>query len=185
MKKVLFLFLLLAGMTNVYGQKFAVKSNLLYEATATINLGVEVGLSKKWSLDLSGNYNGWMLGDEARFKHWLVQPEARYWLCEKFNGHFFGVHAHYADYNVGGLKILGENMENHRYQGHLYGAGLSYGYQWLLSNRWSMEAVIGVGWAHLEDDKYPCAVCVSIEKSRTNDYFGVTKAALSFIYFFK
>ncbi len=126
-----------------------------------------------------------MLGDEARFKHWLVQPEARYWLCEKFNGHFFGVHAHYADYNVGGLKILGENMENHRYQGHLYGAGLSYGYQWLLSNRWSMEAVIGVGWAHLEDDKYPCAVCGSIEKSRTKDYFGVTKAALSFIYFFK
>ena len=185
MKKVLFLFLLLAGMTNVYGQKFAVKSNLLYDATATINLGVEVGLSKKWSLDLSGNYNGWMLGDEARFKHWLVQPEARYWLCEKFNGHFFGVHAHYADYTVGGLKILGENMENHRYQGHLYGAGLSYGYQWLLSNRWSMEAVIGVGWAHLEDDKYPCAVCGSIEKSRTKDYFGVTKAALSFIYFFK
>ena len=66
MKKVLFLFLLLAGMTNVYGQKFAVKSNLLYDATATINLGVEVGLSKKWSLDLSGNYNGWMLGDEAQ-----------------------------------------------------------------------------------------------------------------------
>ena len=45
MKKVLFLFLLLAGMTNVYGQKFAVKSNLLYDATATINLGVEVGLA--------------------------------------------------------------------------------------------------------------------------------------------
>ena len=54
MKKELFLFLLLAGMTNVYGQKFAVKSNLLYDATATINLGVEMGLSKKWTLDLSG-----------------------------------------------------------------------------------------------------------------------------------
>ena len=47
MKKVLFLFLLLAGMTNVYGQKFAEKSNSLDDATATINLGVEVGLSKK------------------------------------------------------------------------------------------------------------------------------------------
>ena len=47
MKKVLFLFLLLVGMTNVYGQKFAVKSNLLYDATATINLGVEMELSKK------------------------------------------------------------------------------------------------------------------------------------------
>ena len=149
MKKVLFLFLLLAGMTNVYGQKFAVKSNLLYDATATINLGVEMGLSKKWTLDLSGNYNGWKFGDDMRWKHWMVQPEARYWLCEKFNGHFLGVHAHYADYNVGGIKFLSKNMENYRYQGNLYGAGLSYGYQWLLSNRWSMEAVIGIGWAHL------------------------------------
>ena len=70
MKKVLFLFLLLAGMTNVYGQKFAVKSNLLYDATATINLGVEMGLSKKWTLDLSGNYNGWKFGDDMRWKHW-------------------------------------------------------------------------------------------------------------------
>ena len=65
MKKVLFLFLLLAGMTNVYGQKFAVKSNLLYDVTATINLGVEMGLSKKWTLDLSGNYNGWKFGDDV------------------------------------------------------------------------------------------------------------------------
>jgi hypothetical protein len=73
MKRILFLVLLLVATTGVYGQKFAVKSNLLYDATATINLGVEVGLAKKWSLDLSGNYNGWKFGDEARMKHWLVQ----------------------------------------------------------------------------------------------------------------
>ena len=185
MKRILFLVLLLVATTGVYGQKFAVKSNLLYDATATINLGVEVGLAKKWSLDLSGNYNGWKHGDEARMKHWLVQPEARYWLCEKFNGHFFGLHAHYADYNVGGLKFLSKNMENHRYQGNLYGAGLSYGYQWLLSDRWSMEAVLGIGWAHLDYDKYPCATCGTILKSETKDYFGVTKAAISIIYFIK
>lgn len=142
-------------------------------------------MAKKWSLDLSGNYNGWKFGDEARMKHWLVQPEARYWLCEKFNGHFFGLHAHYADYNVGGLKFLSKNMENHRYQGNLYGAGLSYGYQWLLSDRWSMEAVLGIGWAHLDYDKYPCATCGTVLKSDTKDYFGVTKAAISIIYFIK
>ena len=43
MKRILFLVLLLVATTGVYGQKFAVKSNLLYDATATINLGVEVG----------------------------------------------------------------------------------------------------------------------------------------------
>ena len=75
-------------------------------------------------------------------------------------------------------------MEKNRYQGTLYGAGLSYGYQWLLSKHWSMEAVIGAGWAHLDQDKYPCAECGDkIGKDR--NYFGVTKAALSLIYFFK
>jgi hypothetical protein len=185
MRKLIIIFLFITGFYALHAQKVAVKSNLLYDATATINLGVEVGLAPKWSLDLSGNYNGWKMGDDARWKHWLVQPEARYWLCEKFNGHFFGLHAHYADYNVGGMKFLSDNMEKHRYQGHLYGAGLSYGYQWLLSNRWSMEAVIGIGWAHLDQDKYPCASCGSVLKNDTKDYFGVTKAAVSIIYFIK
>lgn len=188
MKKVLFLFALLALMTtNAYSQKFAVKSNLLYDATTTFNLGMEFGLGKKWTMDISGNYNPWKFGDECtgtRTKHWMVQPELRYWTCEKFNGHFFGLHGHYADYNVGGFKFLSDNMEKNRYQGDLYGVGLSYGYQWLLSNRWSMEAVIGAGWAHMEHDKYPCACCGDFD-SKDRDYFGVTKVALSIIYFFK
>ena len=79
-EKVLFLFLLLVGMTNVYGQKFAVKSNLLYDATATINLGVEMELSKKWTLDLSGNYNRWKFGDDMRWKHWRFSRKRVIWL---------------------------------------------------------------------------------------------------------
>lgn len=62
MKRVIYLLLLLVLATGAYGQKFALKSNLLYDATATINLGMEVGLAPKWSLDISGNYNGWTAG---------------------------------------------------------------------------------------------------------------------------
>lgn len=47
MKRILFLVLLLVATTGVYGQKFAVKSNLLYDATATINLGVGGWLGEK------------------------------------------------------------------------------------------------------------------------------------------
>ena len=32
---------------------------------------------------------------------YLIQPELRYWPCRKFEGHFLGVHGHYAYYNVG------------------------------------------------------------------------------------
>ena len=80
--------LLLASVNTSHAQKWAVKSNLLYDATATINLGVEAALGHRVTLDVSGNYNPWKFGD-ARWKHWLVQPEVRYWLCESFNGHFF------------------------------------------------------------------------------------------------
>ena len=86
---------------------FAIKTNALYWATTTPNLGIEIGLSDKFTLDLSGNYNPWTFSDSRKLKHWLVQPELRYWTCERFNGHFFGLHAHYAEYNVGGIKMLG------------------------------------------------------------------------------
>lgn len=36
-------------------QKVVVKTNLLYDVTTTMNLGVELGLSPKWTLDLSAN----------------------------------------------------------------------------------------------------------------------------------
>lgn len=102
---------LLCNTANSYAQKVAVKTNLLYDATTTMNLGLEIGLGKKWSLDLSGNYNPWKFDDETRLRHWGVQPELRYWLCEKFNGHFLGLHGHYAKYNVGGMSFLSDNME--------------------------------------------------------------------------
>ena len=76
-------FLLMSG-TSIYAQvqrneaylpKFAIKTNALYWATSTPNLGFEVGLAKKLTLDISGNYNPWKFGDDRQIKHWLVQPE--------------------------------------------------------------------------------------------------------------
>ena len=104
MKTIKFLLLAALMLTytiSTYGQdkshympKFAIKTNALYWATTTANLGFEVGLSKKLTLDVSGNYNPWKFSDHKQIKHWLVQPELRYWLCERFYGHFFGLHAH-------------------------------------------------------------------------------------------
>ncbi len=184
MKRTLFLFFfLLIGHIVCHGQKVAVKSNLLYDATTTLNLGFEFGLTDKITLDLSGNYNPWRFGD-YRLKHGLIQPEIRYWRCEKFNGHFFGLHGMYAKYNVGGL-FFNDNMRHNRYQGHLFGAGLSYGYQWILNTRWNLEASLGIGYARLSDKKYPCADCGEMIKSESRNYFGPTKAAISIIYIIK
>ena len=61
-------------------------------------LGLELGLSRKWTLDVPVNYNPWKPADGKRLRHWGVQPELRYWFCERFNRTFIGVHAHYADF---------------------------------------------------------------------------------------
>lgn len=175
--------ILLASVNTLCAQRWAVKSNLLYDATATVNLGVEAALGERVTLDISGSYNPWKFGN-ARWKHWLVQPEVRYWLCESFNGHFFGLHAHYAEYNFGGVGF-NDNMRHNRYQGHLFGAGLSYGYQWLIGTRWNLEATLGVGYARLQDKKYPIARCGEAIRTCPRNYFGPTKAAVTLIYIIK
>lgn len=166
-----------------YSPKIAVKTNAIYWATTTPNLGFEIGLGKRTTLDISGNYNPWTFGDNRKLKHWLVQPELRIWTCERFAGHFFGVHAHYAQYNAGGMGFFG--MRKYRYQGELYGGGLSYGYQWLIGKRWNMEATLGIGYARLIYDKYDCPRCGEHLGKEKKNYFGPTKVGLSFVYLIK
>lgn len=184
MRRALVLIIVMTALgCSLKGQTIAVKSNLLYDMTTTINLGLEVGLAPKWTLELPVNYNPWEFAKNRKLKHWAVQPELRYWFCEKFNGHFLGLHGIAAGYNVGGLKIFG--LDERRYEGNLYGAGLSYGYQWILNKRWSIEATVGVGYVHLDHDVYPCEKCAERIKPDTKDWFGPTKAGVSIIYIIK
>ena len=151
----------------------ALKTNLLYDATMTVNLGAEVALAPKWSVDLSGNLNAWTLDNGRRWKHWLIQPEARYWFCDRFAGHFVGAHLLGGQYNLGNWKH-GFNF-----------LGIAYGYTWILAKHWSFEAEIGLGWAYTRYDVYPCAHCGNkLENRRVHNYVGPTKAALNIIYAF-
>ena len=176
----------------VKAQDIALKSNILYDASGTINLGAEVGLAPRWTLDVSGNYNGWVRSHGRTWKHWMLQPEARYWFCDRFTGHFVGVHAHGGQYNVGNLKndisFLGSDLSklsDRRYQGWFVGAGIAYGYSWILSRYWNVEAEIGVGYAYTRFDAYPCADCgTKLIDGKSHHYVGPTKVALNLIYVF-
>ena len=176
---------------SAHAQKVAIKSNLLYDATTTANLGLEFKLGSRTTFDLPVNYNGWALfkddkgiRDNRKWMHLLVQPELRFWTCESFTGHFWGIHAHYAYYNAGGFGPL-KVLKDHRFEGWLAGAGLSYGYNWMLSPRWSIEATIGLGYAFMDYEKFECYKCGEKLKDGTYHYFGPTKVGISLIYFLK
>lgn len=156
------------------------------------NIGAEMRLSPKWSIDLTGDFNFWDLSHDRKWKHWTVMPEARYWLCDALGGHFFGAHLLGGEFNVGNLDLpfsfLGTDfrqLRDNRFQGWQAGVGIAYGYSWLLSKHWNLEAEIGIGYVYARYDRFECADCGrKVESDRSHHYFGPTKAAINLVYVF-
>lgn len=195
--------LLLTGLLSmtfaVANAQLAVKTNLLYGATTTPNIGAEVGVGKKSTMQLFYGINPWEFGSQEsgvrQMKHWVLMPEYRWWTCSKFNGWFLGVHAMGGQFNAGNIDIpfpgaffSGENlrqgMKDFRYQGWYAGGGVTVGYQWILGKHWNLEAEVGVGYDRVWYDKYPCAECGTLIESAATNYAGVTKLGLSILYIF-
>ena len=194
MKRFFLLILMLcaAGFTQrLSAQEWAIKSNLLYDATTSINLGVERAIADKWTIELSGNWNPFEFKDNKKWKHWLVQPEVRYWTCRKFGGHFLAAHLWGGEYNVGNISglpdFLGTNfsqLDNYRYEGWFAGIGVGYGYAWMLGKHWNLEAEVGVGYAYTRFDKFQCIECGERLYSAPHNYFGPTKLSINLVYLF-
>ena len=173
-----------------WAQNVSVKTNLLYDALANVNLGIEGKLAPKWSLDVSGDFNDWTI-NEHKWKHWFVQPEARFWFCEAFLKHFIAVHAIGGQYNVGNIhnniKFLGSDfskLSHHRYQGWGIGGGIAYGYALPMSKHWNMEFEIGFGYVYLNYDIFRCSNCGKKIGKGHHNYVGPTKAAVDLVYIF-
>ncbi|MDR0891186.1 MAG: DUF3575 domain-containing protein [Mediterranea sp.] len=174
--------------------RVALRTNLLYDIAAlTPNLGIEVGIARRSTLLLTGSYNPWnsdgKKDNNKKLNHWLVGLEYRYWLCERFHGHFLGVHAFGGHYNISGYNIplvLEKDADQYRYRGDVIGGGIDYGYHWMWSKHWSMEFNIGVGVGFMKYDKYNgdnCGQCREENQKRT--FIAPTKAGISLIYLIK
>lgn len=185
---ILLLALLLCTAGIASAQQIAVKSNLLSAANGALDAGVEYALSTRSTLDLSGSIRPWKRSEGYVNRYWLIQPEYRYWTCQKFNGCFWGAYLNGAQFNVGGKKMpfgLFPWLKEHRYAGWLAGVGISYGYQLMLNRHWNLEASIGVGYEYIDYKKYKCPdVCSELLKEGRYHYFGPSRASLSIVYIF-
>ena len=187
MKRYLIIAILafLASMGSASAQKFGVKTNALYAATATPNIGMEAALGERWTFELEGGYNPWTLDadNNTKVKHWLVSPELRYWFCESFQGHFIGVNSIYTMFNIGAIPST--SLENTRIQGWAAGAGLTYGYAFPIARRWNMELTLGYGVWYTEYDQYESRKCGLFQQEIQKWALGPTALGVSFIYMIK
>ena len=198
---LLLLCLLLAVPDSHAGQpknNLAIKTNLLYDATTTPNLGFEVGAGRKNTFQAFYGINPWTFSSshgDRKAKHWVFMPEYRWWTCSRFNGHFFGVHLMGGQFNAGNLDIplpgmffggrdIAKDVRDYPCQGWFAGAGATYGYQWILDRHWNLEAEIGIGYDRVWYDRYPCYQCGAKIATGVTNYAGVTKVGLSIMYIF-
>ena len=184
------LFVVSSSYNRASAQQVAVKTNLLYDAATTPNIGAEVGMGKKHTMQLYYGLNPWKFsGDNGGkyFKHWLLEPEYRYWFCHRFQGSFVGIHGLGGEFNAANIELpfgIEKGLRDHRYEGWYIGGGLTYGYQWVLSRHWNLEASVGVGVIYADYQKFECGECGRKVDDDNTLYVGPTKGVLSLIYMF-
>lgn len=145
--------------------KFALKTNLLFDAATLLNGEIEIPVGKRWSVMAEVVWPWWLQKSHNR---WCVEMgevglETRYWFhawkrhstyqkwCEERNiplvGFFMGayINAAYFDFQL---------HRDHGVQGETAGAGLTFGYSKLLSRHWRMEFSLGVGASPYRYRKY-------------------------------
>lgn len=145
------------------------------------------------------------------------RPELRYWIKGSMRrGIFFGLHANLAWYAmmVNGRDFYqnaslctdascgrrhfyqysyqnedGLTITNNYHDTPAWSAGMTVGYALPLDRqqRWSVEFVAGVGYAHYEQNWYQKSspwTLKTIENPQVRDYFGITRASVNLAYRF-
>lgn len=157
----------------------ALKSNIPFQALSVHNLAVEVQVHKQVTVDFPVMWSISDIEREHAVRGIAFQPEGRWWLKKAGTGHFFGIHAHAAWFNL--------KWEDNRYQTDkrpLFGAGISYGYKLPLSAHWGAEFNIGAGYANMKYDTFYNVENGAQLDTRIRHYWGITRVGISLVYRF-
>ena len=164
-------------------QTLSVKTNALYWLTASPNISVEAGITPRWTVEVSGGLNPFTFKENTKWKHYLIQGEGRYWLCERFYGHFIGLHIGGGEFNTGHISFPWPELDKQfRYDGWNIKAGVSYGYTFILGGRWNLEATLGLGISHASYGRFSYEPCGDLIERRSRTAFVPTKAGVTFVY---
>ena len=162
---------------------FAVRTNLLYDAFLMPTLGVEWRVNRHIGIKVDGSYGYW--GDEHGKvqKAWLVSPEVRWYLLDS-KRFYLGLGANVSEYNIYQGMLGGLFSDDTGYQGKLYGGGLTVGYQLPLSDSFTIDFNLGLGYTGFEYDSFNVTneTRVYKERDQTKNFWGPTQAGISLVW---
>lgn len=160
--------------------KWAVKTNLLYDAALMPTIEVEYYLTSRWSIGLEGGIAWWRNKEQHKYYHVAhLSPEVRYWFrhSDDFKkGHYVG------SFLMGGLYDW-QNYDG--YKGEFAAAGLSYGYMFPIARRLSLELGLGIGVLYTKYEEYlPEEGHYVYQQTAHTTYVGPVKGKISLVWHF-
>ena len=163
--------------------RFAVRTNLLYDALLLPTLGVEWRINEHVGIKLDGGLTWWGGSSGKVQKMWLVNPEVRRYLWDK-KRFYAGISGSYGEYNLYKYMLGGIVSKDTGYQGKLWNAGLTVGYQLYLSRGFSIDFNLGLGYTRSEYDSFGMTDGIRVYKkrNRTKNLWGPTQAGISLVW---
>ena len=176
--------------TSISGhcQTLALRTNLLYDATLSPNLGAEMRIDSLWSLGLNAGLNAWDIDKQKnkKWRHFLISPNVRKYFSLKRDtlciygtradgsygvlrdsvitrrANYIELDAIYSHFNVGNVKFpfgMYKSVRDRRLQGDLLALGGKYGYSWILARDWRVEAEAGIAIGYAWFKENDCDHC--------------------------
>lgn len=194
MKKICFLtalgIALLVGAQRADAQ--ALKIDLPYLIAGAPNIGAEFTLTQQ--LTINGDIL-WMpfmyKKKEEVFRVLQVSVDLRHYIDPKyyytnnmFDGFYVGPYAMYGRFNIG-FATHDDLDDDRRVRGWGVSAGASVGYKFYLSRRLRLDVNMGIGYAHLQYDKFFLGgewADSPISRKDTKYWIGPTKFGVHLVY---
>ena len=162
---------------------WALKTNALYDALLIPNIGVELCLSRNWSLGANWMYAWWSNTGKDNF--WRIyggDVEVRRWFGKKaaekpLQGHHLGVYGQLLtyDFETGGRGYMADKWN--------YALGVSYGYSLPVAKRLNVDFTIGLGyWGGKYHDYRSVDDCKVWQATQNRHWWGPTKAEVSLVW---
>lgn len=160
-----------------------IRTNGLYDAMTIPNLGIDMYVSRNVSVGVNWMYSWWK--SDKVHRYWRTyggDVHADYWFDSTllWSGHHVGAYAQIGtfDFEWKGVGYQGPKWT--------WGGGLSYGYSLWLSQHFSLDFNLGLGYAQGTLHKYtpglPSDKKYYLEKARTMHWVGPTKLEVSLIW---
>lgn len=158
-----------AAASMIPNHRFAIKTNLLYDAALMPNIEIEWLINNHWSVSAEWNIAWW--GDDPNAKSYRISEigsEVRYWIKPRAPWHGM-----YAGLSVGGGWYDLWYIKNPGYYGEGMMTAASFGYMWPIGKNFSLSAEIGAGYFYTRYKEYiPYDGHYVYQRTKSLNYIG-------------